>query len=64
MGHVAEDHTFIDRLQQMCAGVQGLHAVKPAGHLQPGVAAIEERQEEQIASGFRQAGHGLVDRIE
>jgi hypothetical protein len=58
---MAEDHALINRLQQVRAGVQRLHAVKAAGHLQPGVAAIEKRQEEHIAFGFRQAGDGLVD---
>jgi hypothetical protein len=55
---MAEHHPFIDRLQQVRAGMQRLHAIKAAGHLQPGVAAIQERQEEDIAGGFRQAGDG------
>jgi hypothetical protein len=52
VGHVAEHHALINRLQQVRAGVQRLHAVKAAGHLQPGVAAIEERQENTSLSAF------------
>lgn len=64
VGHVAKYHALINRLEQMRAGVQRLHAVETAGHLQPGVAAVKERQEEQIAFGLRQAGDGKVDLIE
>ncbi|MNR42969.1 hypothetical protein D3C85_1615460 [compost metagenome] len=63
MGHVAEHHPFINGLQQMGTGVQRLHAVEAARHLQPGVAAVEKRQEEHAAFRFRQAGNGLVDLV-
>ena len=60
---MAKYHAFINRLQQVRAGMQRLHAVKAAGHLQPGVAAVEKRQKKQLAPGFRQAGDGLIDLI-
>lgn len=60
---MAEDHAFINRLQQVRAGVQRLHPVKTAGHLQSGIAAVEKRQKKEVATGFRQAGNRLVDLI-
>lgn len=64
VGHVAEYHPFINRLEEVRAGMQRLQAIEAAGHLQPGVAAVEERQEEHIAFSFWQAGHGVVNLIE
>ena len=64
VGHVAEHHALVNGLQKMRAGMQRLHAVKTTGHLQPGVAAVEEWQEEHLAFRFRQAGDGMVDLIE
>ncbi len=58
---MAEHHAFINGLQQVCAGVNGLHPVETAGHLESGVAAVQERQEKEIAPSLRQAGNGLVD---
>ncbi len=50
---MAEDHAFINRLQQVGAGVQRLHAVKAAGHLQPGIAARRETAEKKRSTtGF------------
>jgi hypothetical protein len=53
---MAEYHAFINRLQQVRAGMQRLHAVKAAGHLQPGVAAVEKRQKKtrsRLSAGWR-----------
>lgn len=61
VGHVAEHHALINRLQQMRAGVERLHAIEAAGHLQPGVAAVEKRQKKEVATGLWQAGDGLID---
>ncbi len=58
MGHMAEHHAFINGLQQVYAGVNGLHPVETAGHLESSVAAVQERQEKEIAPGLRQAGNG------
>lgn len=49
---MAEDHAFINRLQQVRAGVQRLHAVKAAGHLQSGIAAVEKRQKKRSLPAF------------
>lgn len=48
---MAEHHPFIDGLQQVRAGVNGLHPVETTGHLESGVAAVQERQE-KIAPAF------------
>ena len=60
---MAEHHPFIDGLQQVRAGVNGLHPVETTGHLESGVAAVQERQEKEIAPSLRQAGNGLIDLI-
>ena len=60
---MAEHHAFINCLQQVCAGVNGLHPVETAGHLESGVAAVQERQEKEIVTDLRQAGNGLIDLI-
>ncbi|MNH05881.1 hypothetical protein D3C79_652310 [compost metagenome] len=58
---MTEHHAFINRLYQMLALVEGLHAMEAGAQAQSGVGAVQEGNKQQAAVGLRQRCHPVVE---